>query len=251
MANSRRTELEKLRTIVWAAGVAEAIQIRDFLELELELWRRLGGKIEDPSGIFRKYSKGAVMPSRTRGLNSDGLWIGRAEVVVPGSSDWFQTPLWFLLQEREFSSEELLACAELLPQEIALRLRHEHSGTAATRLRRMRETVIVDMLSASPCWSLGGLACVSRIAQLQAHPYCARDAVIASLVLLQRHVEQLPLNSLLVPPLKELSRLLAERAMQTISVEGYLAVSVDVDRHINDWGQRVEYWKKARLCEKG
>ncbi|UJW81196.1 hypothetical protein [Hydrogenophaga sp. SL48] len=249
MTNSRRTDLERLRSIVWAAGVAEAMQIKNFLELELELQSRLGKKVVDPSGIFLKYSKGAVMPSKNRGLNCEGKWIDGAEAVVPGSSAWFKTPLWFLLKERGFSPEELLSSAELLPQEIASRLRHEHSGTAATRLRRMRETVIVDMLGTSTCWSLGGLVCVARIAQLQAHPYCARDALIASTWLLQRHAEQLPLNSLLVPPLQELSRVLAARAMEAMSIDGHVATPKDVGRHLDGWSQRLEFWQQARLCE--
>lgn len=251
MTNKKRTDLDKLRTIVWSAGLAESVQIKDFLRLELELKRRLEEGINDPSGIFFKYSRGSVMPSRTRGLNSDGLWIGRAEAVVPGSSAWFKTPLWFLLQEKDFSPAELLACARMLPPEMTVRLCQEHDATlpAAGYLKRMRETVLVDMLDTSISWSLGGLVTVARIAELQSHPYCARESMIASVCALQEYINKLSDDSLLKQPLSRLREFLVNRTKLSIALSGAAGTDADVNQRLNGWSTRLACWKKAREWE--
>ncbi|MQA38511.1 hypothetical protein [Rugamonas aquatica] len=100
-----RMRFSRLRTRLWAEAVRRAVGCRCFQDLELVLG--IDGRWE---GIWSRYSRGLASPSERH--------IRRIEKKYPGTAKHFLARFWDLLQEREYTWEELDACFWSLPDEL-------------------------------------------------------------------------------------------------------------------------------------
>ncbi|MFP8780175.1 hypothetical protein [Hydrogenophaga sp. RWCD_12] len=135
----------------------------------------------EPSGNFGRYLSGKKMPSRTIGPIVRSPWLERVDALVPGASNIFRSPLWYLLdRDQDSTIAELLQCIELLPEEEreCLLLPGTEHLPAPYRIQLPSETDLFWIISRDAAWHYGFLACVFRAAELRGDSNLARRALL-------------------------------------------------------------------------
>lgn len=93
----QRPALEDIRTVVWAQSVCTAAG-KPLRELEPLL-----GRDGRWNGLWSRYARGLVSPSEDR--------IVRINAKLPGTRRYFDSPLWILIENGDFTRSELLDSA--------------------------------------------------------------------------------------------------------------------------------------------
>ncbi|MFW5329743.1 hypothetical protein [Hydrogenophaga sp. ZJX-1] len=180
MPNVKRTRIHAVRTRLWAALVADQLRFNGSKEIERFICSSIDLDLHEPSGVFRGYISGRTMPSRTVGPVVEGVWLDRVDCVLPGTSDWFRSPVWFLLDDHLPTNKEIMDCIRLLPE--ALQVELLISGTQHLpeqyQFRVPSENRVLVITHHEASWRLGALACVYRLADLNGNKLVARRALL-------------------------------------------------------------------------
>jgi hypothetical protein len=94
----QRWKWGRQQTRLWSEAVRVTAGLRDFHGLEEVL-----GADGKWVGLWSRYSRGAVSPMPDR--------ILRIEAVLPGTARYFETPFWFLTENRPYTRAEIDKCA--------------------------------------------------------------------------------------------------------------------------------------------
>jgi hypothetical protein len=188
MSNRRTSRLDQLRTMVWARSVAVAAGVRKPDQLELLLAEKLSSQQDEPTGRFRDYCSGKTKPFFRWQPRVDSKWVDHCESLFPGTSSWFHSPIWYLLEEHEFLASEILACATQLQNgPINLLVLDAGPGSSSGfQLAELYPERIWELARLGNLWALGAVSCALRRAELAGQPAVFRRAGVAILWLLDR-----------------------------------------------------------------
>lgn len=199
---------------------------------------------KDETGIWRRYIAGTSKPYVTREVKPKAEWVLVAEKAYPTSSRWFYSPIWFLLENREFFPSEILACVKLLPQSMQdqLLLIGLETTTAGFLLAEASSHTLFRLSINPSTWSLGAMACVMRRAELSGNPPLVRRAGIGILWNLAQLVpaEPEPLRAALTLLVNKVKKYLDERSYPASGPVIFPVAECDLQK----FGQGVEHWRK-------
>lgn len=216
MPNRKRSEVDQLRTKIWATMVSVAAGGLTPTRLEEYLKQRRGGKsgereAKEATGIWWRYLKGKAKPFKTWEPRPQTVWVDECEEIFPGTSAWFYSPIWYLLEDTEYLPSQILECVNLLP----FRLREDllEHGDVNTK----SAFLLADLPFDTPfqigaevsVWSLGAMACVMRRAELSGQSPLYRWAGIGILWVLLQLEKDVPVQ--VWPLLKEVQAMLTDK----------------------------------------
>ena len=216
MANRKSSEIDQLRTKIWATMVRVAAGGLPPTRLEEDLKQRReaksgGSETKEATGIWQRYLKGEAKPFKTWEPRPQTVWVDECEEFFPGTSAWFFSPIWYLLEDMEYLPRQILECVNLLPS----RLREEllEHGDEYTK----SAFLLADLSFDTPfqigaevsIWSLGAMACVMRRAELSGKSPLYRWAGIGILWLLRQLENDVPVQ--VWPLLREVQVMLMAR----------------------------------------
>lgn len=211
--------------------------------LERLLNERLGYEAKDETGIWRRYLAGTSKPYAKREVRPNAEWVCFAEKAYPKSSRWFYSPVWFLLEEREFLPSEILECVKLLPQSMQdqLLLSGLETTTAGFLLAEASSHTLFRLSMKPSTWSLGAMACVMRRAELSGNPPLFRRAGIGILWNLAQlaPTEPEPLRAALTLLLNKVKKDLDERIYPASGPVIFPVAECD----LKNFERGVEHWR--------
>lgn len=182
LTNRTRDQWDVLRTKVWAASLMAASGTKRMDATAFRIAGKLKLDVYNYQAM-KKYADGAHSAGRSNRPGITGLWVDRAEVAYPGTSHWYTTPLWFLLQAKQCTPEDLRECILLLPASLQRHLvRTDNLNLPAVmRLGVVPSSELYLLTELLSPWTLGALACAMRQAELAADVDALRLAGIALL----------------------------------------------------------------------
>lgn len=236
MPNLRRTPWQSLRTRLWAAAVADQLGIHNGKRIEMYLSARTGHQAIELSGVFSRYLAGKSMPSRTVGPVVSGPWLDRVDTLLPGTSDWFRSPVWFLLEERSPSFAELLECIQLLPEELQAQLLSDNTKHLPPqyRFRLPSEGEILWIMPSIAAWHFGALACVFRTADAKGNERVARRALLSLLQAMDLRLTLFPDGSQVKAVLINVRQAVGEYVHQWLTTTNRSLTSIDLHEHTQE-----------------
>lgn len=217
MANRKTSAIDKLRTKIWAEMVNFAAGDMAPTALEAHLKdlrdRRTGGEpvLREATGLWVRYMTGRAKPFKVWEPMPQTVWVDECEEFYPGTSAWFYSPIWYLLEDTEYLPSQILACVNLLPARFRDELL-EHGDVhtkSAFLLADLPFDTPFQIGAEVSVWSLGAMACVLRRAELSGQSPLYRWAGVGILWVLQRLGEDAPLQ--VRPLLQEAHDMMAER----------------------------------------
>lgn len=210
MANRKTSELDRLRAQTWVRNLALVADVKGFKSLEEHIYKRVGLKRFEVSKRLECYSRGTHSVQVQRWPGRRGDWVEFGESAYSGTSSWFDTPIWYLLEPGPFYAEEIRECVRLLPRRyLEILLNADIPGSSAGLvLRDLWEDRIYELAARPTVWSLGALACALRRAEFAGQAAIFRFAAIGILWTLDRLIESKP--ALLQEPLIKLRRFAAD-----------------------------------------
>lgn len=216
MPNRKTSAIDKSRTKIWstmvrlAAGDMPATTLEEFLKEQR--YQKCGAKpeVKEATGIWWRYMTGKAKPFRVWEPRPRADWVDECEELFPGTSAWFYSPIWYLLEDEEFLPSQILQCVNLLPARFKDELlEHGDQRTkSAFLLADLSFETPFEIAAEVSIWSLGAMACVMRRAELSGKSPLYRWSGIGILWLLQQMMKDAPLP--LHPLLKELHSMVAE-----------------------------------------
>ena len=244
LTRRKTSDLEKLRTRVWATTVACAAGEHSPDRLERLINERLGFDDKDETGVWRRYLAGTAKAFLKRAVKPNSEGVKGAEKIYPNSSRWFYSPIWFLLEDREFLPSEILQCVKLLPQSMQgqLLLTGLETTTASFLLAEVSSHTLFQLSMRPSTWSLGSMACVMRRAELSGNPPLFRRAGIGIIWNLEQLIptEPEPLRAVLTLLLNKVKKDLDERIYPA---SGPVIFPIE-ERDLQQFGQGVEHWRE-------
>lgn len=216
MPNRKTSAIDRLRTKVWstmvsaAAGNMAATSLEAFLKDLRDHKGKEKPRGKEATGMWWRYMSGRAKPFRVREPRPRADWVDECEELFPGTSAWFYSPIWYLLEDEEFLPSQILECVNLLPARLKDELL-EHgdpSTKSAFLLAELSFNTPFEIAEEVSIWSLGAMACVMRRAELSGKSQLYRWSGIGILWLLQQMMKDAPLP--LRPLLQELYSMLAE-----------------------------------------
>ena len=226
--------------------VAAAVDEFSPTRLEKHLNNLLGDEFKDATGVWRSYCEGSSKPFKKRAVKPKAAWVDEVERLYPGTSRWFYTPVWYLLEETEFYPSEIYECAKQLPHdELAEHLLSGEKLQESAALMLSELTMQVPWLLAvkpSP-EALGAMACAMRRAELAGQMPIFRRAGIGMLWLLDRLIPKEPL--LVRECLRELRRIVKKKFDKQVYPMGSLMRSPPKRRDLEEFSKRVTLLKSA------
>jgi hypothetical protein len=234
MANRKTTELDRLRAQTWARNLFLVAGVKGRKKLEEKLLERAGLQRFEASNRLDRYYKGENSVQIQRQPGGRGDWVEYGELAYPESADWFDTPVWYLLEPGPFYAEEVLACVRLLPESFRkVLLNTDVPGpSAGLVLQDLWEDRIYELAARPSVWSLGALACAFRRAEFAGQAAVFRFAAIGILWTLDRLIAPEP--ALLQEPLIRLRRFSADYfATLVVPLSGVFPLGIsarDVER---------------------
>lgn len=250
MPNLQRTPWQSLRTRLWAAAVADQLDIHTGKRIEGNLRARLSGKGDELTGVFSRYLAGKNTPSRTIGPVAKGLWLDRVDSVLPGTSDWFRSPVWFLLEETSPSFGELLTCIRLLPGELQAQLLSDNTEYLPPqyRFRLPTEDQVLWIMPGNAAWHFGALACVFQIAHAKGDERVARRALLSLLQAMDHRLTLYPEKSKVKAVLINVRQAAGEHVLQWLRTMNRSGTSIDLLKHTQEH-QEFEWESMRRRAE--
>lgn len=175
------------------------------------------------------------MPSRSIGPVVEGAWLDRVDWVLPGASDWFRSPVWFLLGERGPTHDEIVECIRLLPAEQRGDFLIEGTShmPAQYQLRVPTENRVLLIGHPEDPWRLGALSCAYRVADLRGNQQVARRALLS----LAHAVDHLPTMTTKLEVrtvLLEFKVLVRQHVCKYLASTGAKDTEVDIDEHMRE-----------------
>lgn len=192
------------RTLAVAAGVREGKSLERLVVERAGMWR------DEPGGIWSDYLVGAHKCFKKWVPTPHAPWVDKAAEIWPGTSDWFYTPAWYLLEDQEYLPSQIMKCAQLLPprfRDILLLNSHEKSPAALT-LSELWLDLIYELADPVSPWALGAMACALRRAELAGQSPIFRRAGVGLIWLLDRLIPGL--DPWVQEPVKELRSLMMQ-----------------------------------------
>lgn len=189
MVNLSNTELESIRSRLWTLGCMQSAGTRKVSAFE-EKFREY--QFPDgwglPSNTWIKLLKGKRRPYGARLPRPNAPLVDRAEVIWPFSAEVFYTPSWFLLEDREFTAQELLESAQALPALYRDLFVSEFQGIELPGLvlKEVHFELAFDLSSTVSLWSFGALVVLMRRAELAGQIPVFRNALAAILWMLPK-----------------------------------------------------------------
>jgi hypothetical protein len=113
-----QTTLNRLRTVLWYSAVKEALGLPSAYRIEQLLDSDKFVQVEGETrrnSKWDRYSRGQRVPN----IKPDSS-IERAELQAPGTSRWFLSPIWSVLQGRPMKRHEVEAYLENSPAILAV-----------------------------------------------------------------------------------------------------------------------------------
>jgi len=241
LTNPKTTELEKLRAIFWARNVQRVSGFSNLKTLEKRVREILRFPANEAGGSLKAHLKGR-RPFKSRGpVPHDALWVDRIGKIWPETLPWFYTPFWFLLEPRDITPSELMACVCSLPRHFRDSLIAAESAQempAGLRLRSVVWPSLLKFSSPEGPWALGAMACAMRRAEMGGDVQAARLSAVGLVWLIQRQIAGLP------PELGELLETPSDILEKRIALPGYfdfLAVPLDANGLLNFEQSRSSY----------
>lgn len=147
----------------------------------------------EASGIWQHRLNGAHKPFVKWEPRPIAPAVDIAEKLWPGTSDWFYTPVWYLLEDREYLPSEIRACAEVLPQRFRYLLISESADTSQTALglHGIESQLPYDLAHPVTPWAAGAMACAMRRSELAGDLPVFRKCCVGLIWLLDRLIESL------------------------------------------------------------
>jgi len=196
--------------------------------------------------VWRRYCEGASKPFKQRAVKPKAVWVDEVERLYPGTSRWFYTPVWYLLEEAEFYPSEIYQCAKQLPHgELTEHLLSGEKLQESAALMLSELTMQVPWLLAvkpSP-EALGAMACAMRRAELAGQMQIFRRSGIGMLWLLDRLIPKEPL--LVRECLRELRRIVKKKFDKQVYPMGSLMRSPPKRRDLEEFSKKVKLLKAA------
>lgn len=154
--------------MTWARWVAVRAKVRNGKELELLIARKLGWQKDEASSLMDGYLAGKRSCLTTWSPNASALWVDRAEKVWQGTSDWYRTPVWYLMEDVQYHPGQLMACIQLLPRQFRMVLLSEPNSKtpAGLLLGELWPDRVYELCRPMSPWALGAMACAFRRAEL-------------------------------------------------------------------------------------
>lgn len=211
MANRKKSELDLLRSTVWARYIAVRVDMRQGKTLELEIARLLNIERDEATGRWPKYLKGKARPFVKWEPRPAAPLVDATATLWPEAAAWFYTPVWFLLEEQEYLPSQIMACVALLPQcyrENLIPYPDEHSPAGLVLLELWPDLIYELAYPVTP-WALGALACAFRRAELAGQLPVYRRAAVGIVWVLDQLIPTL--DPWVQEPLASLRRLVVQR----------------------------------------
>lgn len=155
-----------------------------------------GRETKEATGIWWRYLRGKAKPFKTWEPRPQTVWVDECEEFFPGTSAWFYSPIWYLLEDTEFLPSQILECVNLLP----FRLREDllEHGDVRTKSAFLLADLSLDTLfqigAEVSVWSLGAMACAMRRAELSGQSPLYRWAGIGVLWMLNQLQKNAPVQ---------------------------------------------------------
>ena len=171
MPNRRKSQLDVFRTQTWARFCAVALNLRKGSDLErkmLEVEAAGEPLAKQVSGAWDGYLRGTGTPYNSWAPVPESRWAKVAERACPASWSWFANPMWYLLEDADFTPGQLLECASVLPKCFRENLIYDlpMGARAALRLQDVHFHWLYQFAIPAGPWALGATACAMRRAEL-------------------------------------------------------------------------------------
>jgi hypothetical protein len=250
MANVKRNPWQSLRTRLWATTVADALQLHSGKLIEGRVNKASGLEDCEPSGNFGRYLSGKKMPSRTIGPHVRSPWLERVDALVPGASNIFKSPLWYLLdRDQDSTIAELLQCIELLPEEekgCLLRPGTEHLP-GSYRIQLPSATGLFWIIPREAAWHHGFLACAFRAAELRGDSNLARRSLLCLIQSIDFRLGLTKETAWSRPLVQELRQQVSEYFVEWQSAKDASHGSADLHSHLLEHEEfEHNYWMRRR-----
>jgi len=193
---------------------AHSLRLRDGNAIE----KRLTGK--QGTGQIKGYLNGKRRAFQDWGPVPNSRWVELAAQAHPGSRVWFATPMWYLLEEMAFTPDQLITCAELLPEVFreALLFESRAGMPAALRLQDVQFHWVYQFTVPASPQALGAMACGMRRAELAGDGPTFRWAAVGLIWLLDQYIARL--DPWVAEPLVALRRYVLERFASMVYLHG-------------------------------
>lgn len=189
MVNVSNTQLERIRSRLWALGCMQSAGTRKVSAFEKKFREyQFPEEWHLPSNTWIKHLKGERRPYGARLPRPDAPLVDRAELIWPFSAEVFYTPAWFLLEDREYTAQELLESAQALPALYKDLFVSEFQGMQlpGLLLKEVHFELAFDVSSTVSLWSFGALVVLMRRAELAGQIPVFRNALAAILWMLPK-----------------------------------------------------------------
>lgn len=235
MPNLKKAHIHVVRTKLWAALVVHRLGFSGSKKIESFICSSIDLKLDEPSGIFRQYISGRSMPSRSTGPAVEGVWLDRVDCVLPGTSDWFRSPVWFLLGERGPTYREIVECIRLLPDELQAEFlfNGKQHLPEQYQLHVPLENRVLLLGHPEDPWRLGSLACAYRVADLRGNQQVARRALL-SLVQAVDDLYKMASKEKIRNVLLEFKALVGEHVCKYLAAIGGSNAPVELAEHMQE-----------------
>lgn len=216
--------------MIWARNLSLVAGIDSPKKLEMAIAERVGLGRDEESNQLLRYFRGTHAVQVKRLPGGRGEWVKHGEQVYPGTSAWFDTPVWYLLDSRPLYAREVLECVLLLPKRYSDLLLNSYDPTfsAGLVLQDLWEDRIYELAARPSHWSLGALACALRRAEFAGQAAVFRFAAIGILWTLDRLITLV--HEALREPLITFRQLVAEyfeTQVIPLGVALYLGISAE------------------------
>lgn len=248
MPNRRKTELDLLRTQTWARFCAVALDLRGGGDLErrmLEIEASGMAPAKAVSGAWDGYLRGTGTPYNSWAPVPESRWAKIAGRACPESWPWFASPMWYLLDEVEFTPRQILECIDGLPMYFRENLAYEPAvaSRVALRLQDVHFHWIYQFAIPAGPWALGATACAMRRAELSGDGPTMRWAGVSLVWQLRQLAKQL--DPWVAEPLEKLRQRVLTSFAKELYLDGLsLPIALGDEEHFGSQLQKFIAWSE-------
>jgi hypothetical protein len=246
MANHSKSQLDFWRTQTWSRICAVSVGLRQGNDIERWVLGQNGFESKKASGAWVGYLLGTNTPYNGWTPVPDSKWAQLARHACPQSWPWFATPVWYLLEDEEFTPGQLVECAELLPESFRENLIYEPEGLPMRTALRLRDILfdwVYQFTDPMNPWALGATACAMRRAELAGNAPAMRWAAVALTWQLEMHASKL--DPWIAEPLNEVRQMLVNRFKTMLYFDG-MYLPIGSSDHVRFGCEREKYLAWSR-----
>ena len=220
--------------------MADSAGVRSGDVLEELIAQKSGAHWNEATGIWQAYLSGARKPFIKWAPRPVAPAVDKAERLWSGTSAWFYTPVWYLLEDREFLPSEIKACIEVLPPRFQYLLvsKSKEQSPAAFSLHSIDPELPYELAHPVTPWAVGAMACALRRSELSADLPVFRKCGVGLIWLLDRCIDGFaPENAVPIQQLRSISINWLSKIIYPLEAGPVLKITND---DLTKFGQAVE-----------